>query len=159
MLRAASRASIRRGKAAGVAAPIGARMTRWLLLGLALSLGACAGRTASQLDAAQEAALNAFPTDYRSQLLSLLRTALNDPKFRDASISEPVLKPISGTVSRYVVCVHFNDQNAADARPHTKDKLAIFFHGSVNQLIDANPDQCGSVIYEPLVEPGSASHH
>jgi len=121
----------------------------WLLLVLALSLGGCAEHSRADVEAANEAALNAFPNDYRSQLLALLRAGLKDPNFRDASISEPALKPVSGTVSRYVVCVRFNDR-------HTNDKLAVFFHGDVNQLIDANPDQCGSVAYKSLVEPGSA---
>lgn len=81
------------------------------------------------------------------------------PNFHDASVSEPVLKPISGAVSRYVVCVRFNDQNDADAHQHINDKLAIFFRGNVNQLIDADANQCGSLTYKPLAEPGSSLRH
>ena len=132
---------------------------QWFLLALTLSLGGCAPHSGAEIEAENEAALNTFPDDYRSELLTLLRTSLNDPKFHDASVSEPVLKPIGGTVSRYVVCVRFDDQNDAGARQHINDKLAIFFRGNVNQLIDADPRDCGSVIYKPLAQPGSSHDH
>ena len=109
--------------------------------------------------AENEAALNTFPNDYESEVLRFLRTSMNDLKFHDASVSEPVLKPISGAVSRYVVCVRFNDQNDADAHQHINDKLVIFFRGNVNQLIDADANQCGSLTYKPLAEPGSSLRH
>jgi hypothetical protein len=131
---------------------------RWFLLALALSLSGCAKHSHAEIEAEDEAALNTFPKDYQSQLLRFLRTSLNDPKFRDASISEPALKPLGGAVSRYVVCVRFTDQSGADAHQQpSNDKLAIFFHGSVNQLIDADASLCGAVTYRPLVEP-DASH-
>jgi hypothetical protein len=132
---------------------------RWFFLALALSLGGCAKHSNAEVEAENEAALNTFPNDYRSELLRFLRTSLNDPEFRDASISEPVLKPISGAVSRYVVCVRFSDQSGAYAHLHINDKLAIFFRGNVNQLIDADASQCGAVTYKPLVESDSAVGH
>jgi hypothetical protein len=133
---------------------------RWLLLlALALSFGGCAKHSRAEIEAENEAALNTFPTDYRPQLLRFLGTTLNDPEFRDASISEPALKPISGGVSRYVVCVRFTDQGGTEAHPHIDDKLAIFFHGNVNQLIDADANQCAAVTYKPLVEPDAALGH
>jgi hypothetical protein len=126
---------------------------RWLLLlALALSLGGCAKHSRAEIEAEDEAALNTFPTDYQSQLLGFLRTNLNDPKFRDALISEPVLKPTSGGVSRYVACVRFTNQGGGEAHQHINDKLAIFFHGSVNQLVDVDASQCAAVTYKPLVE-------
>jgi hypothetical protein len=136
-----------------------ANMMRWFLLALALSLGGCAKHSPAELEAENEAALNTFPKDYQAQLLRFLRTSLNDPKFHDASISEPVLKSISGAVSRYVVCVRFNDQSGAEAHQHISDKLAIFFNGNANQLIDADASQCGAVSYKPLVESDSALGH
>jgi hypothetical protein len=139
--------------------PVGAMTIHWFLLALALSLGGCTPHSPAEIEAENEAALNAFPNDYQSELLLFLRTSLNDPKFHDASVSEPVLKPIGGTVSRYVVCVRFNDQNDADAHQHVNDKLAIFFRGNVNQLIDADANQCGSVTYKPLAVPGSSLGH
>ena len=128
---------------------------RWFLLALALSLSGCAKHSHAEIEAEDEAALNTFPKDYQSQLLHFLRTTLDDPKFRDASISEPALKPLSGAVSRYVVCVRFTNQSGADAHQPINDKLAIFFHGNVNQLIDADASQCGAVTYRPLAEPDS----
>jgi hypothetical protein len=126
---------------------------RWLLsLALALSLGGCAQHSRAEIEAQNEAALNSFPNNYRSQLLEFLRASLNDPKFRDASISEPALKPVSGGMSRYVVCVRFTDQGGTEAHQHIDDKLAIFFNGNVNQLIDADANQCGAVTYKPLVD-------
>jgi hypothetical protein len=130
-----------------------------LLLALALSFGGCAKHSRAEIEAEDEAALNAFPRDYRPQLLGFLRSSLNDPKFRDASVSEPALKPISGGVNRYVACVRFTDQGGTEAHPHIDDKLAIFFHGNLNQLIDADANQCAAVAYKPLVEPDTALAH
>jgi hypothetical protein len=132
---------------------------RWLLLALALSLSGCAKHSHAEIEAEDEAALNTFPKDYQSQLLRFLRTSLNDPKFRDASISEPALKPVSGAVSRYVVCVRFTNQSGADGHQPINDRLAIFFHGNVNQLIDADASLCGTVTYKPLVESDSSLGH
>jgi hypothetical protein len=131
---------------------VGVVTTRWFLLAPALSR--CAPHARAQIEAENEAALNSFPNDYQSDVLRFLRTSMNDPKFHDASVSEPLLKPIGGAVSRYVVCVRFNDQNDADAHQHINDKLAIFFRGGVNQLIDAHANQCGSVAYQPLASAG-----
>jgi hypothetical protein len=132
-----------------------ARTMRWLLLALAPWLGGCAKHSQAEDDAA----LNTFPKDYQAQLLGLLRTSMNDPKFHDASVSEPTLKPVSATANRYVVCVRFNDQTGVDAPPHINDKLAIFFNGNVNQLIDADASQCGAVAYKPLVASVSPLGH
>ena len=139
--------------------PVGVMAMQWFLLALTLSLGGCAQHSRAQIEAENEAALNTFPDDYQSELLLFLRTSFNDPKFHDASVSEPILKPIGGTVSRYVVCVRFNDQSDADAHQHITDKLAIFFRGTVNQLIDADASQCGSVTYKPLAGPRSSVGH
>jgi len=89
-----------------------------------------------------------FPADYKSELsLFFFRNPeLGDAK--DVLISDPALKPI-GSVNRYVVCVRFKG-TAGSPSAVTKDKIAIFFYGSVNQLIDAGRDQCAGAAYAPL---------
>ncbi|MBV9814037.1 MAG: hypothetical protein JO326_14910 [Acetobacteraceae bacterium] len=110
----------------------------------AFALGACAGQTQSE----GEDRNNVFPADYKSELsLFFFRNPeLGDVK--DVLISEPALKPI-GSVSRYVVCVRFKG-TAGSPPAVTKDKLAIFFYGSVNQLIDAGRDQCAGAAFTLL---------
>lgn len=89
---------------------------------------------------------NLAPTDYRDKLVLMLQTSVEDPTaMRDPFISEPALKPF-GKESRYVVCVRYNDGQS----PH--EKVAVYYGGSLNQFINATPEQCGGAAYQPFPE-------
>jgi hypothetical protein len=71
------------------------------------ALAACADHGHKRGDS-QRVDPNAFPTNYKVDLIGLVRTSVGDPtNIRNAYISEPTLK-ISGTENRFVVCVRFN---------------------------------------------------
>lgn len=93
----------------------------------------------------QEVAIdpNAYPSDYRGQIVEFLRQSLTDrADFRGAMISPPALKPI-GDSQRYMVCVQFH------GRSLIKTRVAIYIQGQMSQFIDAT-DQCNGVPYEPF---------
>src|SRR5882757_5208413 len=110
---------------------VGRRFARvasaWALV--AVVLAGCSELGGRRKDAAPEP--NVLPTDYRDQLLIFLKTYLGSAAgiIRDASISEPALKPF-GSESRYVVCVRYNDGDG------NHEKMAVYFSGSINQFID-----------------------
>jgi hypothetical protein len=88
---------------------------------------------------------NLFPADYKSKVLKVLQTYLTDrSSFFGAAISPPVLKPF-GTENRYVVCLRLSGNKPGE-------KMAIFFGGEVNQLVDAAQDVCKGAAYEPFPE-------
>jgi hypothetical protein len=95
---------------------------------------------------------NAFPTDYKAEILTTMTASLDDPtNVRSAYISDPVLRA-AGREERYVVCVRSDSRNAYKEYAGIKDRIAIFYGGHLNQLIDATKEQCGSAVYKPFPE-------
>lgn len=89
---------------------------------------------------------NAYPADYRAQIVEFLRQSLTDrADFRGAQISPPVLKPI-GDSERYMVCVQFN------GRSQVKTKVAVYLQAKMTQFIDAASGQCADAAYQPFRE-------
>jgi hypothetical protein len=95
---------------------------------------------------------NVFPTDYKNEILTTMTTALDDPtNIRDAYISDPVVRP-AGKEERYVVCVRSDSRNLARHYTGSKDRIAVFYGGHLNQLVEATKEQCGNVAYKPFPE-------
>jgi hypothetical protein len=89
---------------------------------------------------------NAYPENYKKDLLAYVKTHPGELlNAREASISTPALKQF-GTQSRYFACLRVN---GPDWR---KEKMLVFFSGGINQLIDAEGDQCGAATYQPFPE-------
>ena len=84
--------------------------------------------------------------------MTTLTNTLDDPtNVRDAYISEPTLRP-AGKDERYVVCVRSNARNANKQYIGSKDRIAYFYGGHLNQLVDATKGQCGNAAYKPFPE-------
>jgi hypothetical protein len=108
---------------------------------LAAALAGCAG-----LGKDDKPDPNTYPANYKKDLVAdAQQNPANFLNLRNASISEPMLKPF-GSESRYVACLH------AEGPDWRKDKLIIFFGGQINQYIDATGDQCAGVAYQPFPE-------
>ena len=135
------------------------------VLALALMLGACSNYNAWR-DAItrNEEANTVYPQNYKTEILSLLRTYLNDPsQIRDAYISEPTLKTIDGT-SRYIVCVRYNAKKSGGQYAGRRDSMVTFRAGRLDRIIDATredrPDrtvdiareQCKDAAFKPFAE-------
>ncbi len=120
----------------------------WMSIGLALALAAC-----SSTGKESEENPNVFPSNYKDEILNTLTTLLDDPtNVRDAYISDPVLSAATGKDGRYTVCVRSNSRNANKHYMGSKDRIAFFYGGHLNQLIDATKEQCGSAAYKPFPE-------
>jgi hypothetical protein len=89
---------------------------------------------------------NAYPANYRTQIVTLLTTLLTDrADFRGALIAPPALKPV-GQSQHYVVCLQLNGHN------QHKDKVVIYLAGVPTQYIDSKPEQCADAAYQPFKE-------
>ncbi len=123
-----------------------------LIIGVALLLGACAGGH-HRADETGEG-VNAYPTSYKTDILAAMRVYLGDPTaIRDASISEPVLKPASLTMpSRYMLCVRFNPKKTATVYEGMREAAAIFVAGRFDQFVEPPKELCAGVTYAPFPE-------
>jgi hypothetical protein len=93
---------------------------------------------------------NLFPADYKSEILNTMTTLLVDPtNVRGAHISEPVLRPV-GVEQRYIVCVRSDSRNTSRQYLGSTDRIAYFYGGHLNQLVEASKEQCGNAAYKPF---------
>ena len=114
---------------------------RNLVLVFAIVLGAC-----SNLDnlrdavARNEQANSIYPDNYKSDVLSLMRTYLNDPtNIREASISQPVSKSFNGA-NRYIVCLRYNAKKTGGQYAGSKENLFTFRQGRLDRIVDSIRD-------------------
>jgi hypothetical protein len=124
------------------------RWGHWLLMALAAwALAAC-----SLTKPPPEPDPNIFPTAFRKEIIDTLSTTLGDPtNLRDASISDPVLGPV-GKDQRYTVCVRFNERDSEHRYMGVETRIAYFYAGHLNQLVNAAADQCTTAAYKPFPE-------
>jgi hypothetical protein len=95
-----------------------------------------------------------FPTDYKSDLLGLLRTYLTNPaNLRDAMVSEPTPRDVRGqSQSLYVACLRYNAKNAAGSYQGVTQHLAIYVDGRLDSISDRVGDTCATANYQPFPE-------
>ena len=120
---------------------------------LATALTACS--SGDYLGKPKDVDPNLFPADYKKEILATLTPLLDNPNnVRDALITDPVLVAVGGDQKdqRYAVCVRANALDSAGRYMGPKDRIAYFFGGHLNQLIEASPEQCGKAAYKPYAE-------
>lgn len=95
---------------------------------------------------------NIPPTGFKREILDTLQRTLDDPtNVHDAFISDPVLTPV-GTDQRYTACVRYNPRDLNRTYAGNKERIAYFFGGHLNQLVEADKGQCAQAAYKPFPE-------
>jgi len=124
-----------------------------LSLGMTLVAAVLFGCTHHPADGDGATALNAYPTNYKSDILAAMHAYLDNPTgIRDAAIGEPALKSKGGT-TRYVVCVKFNaKKNRGNDYAGSKEVAAEFMVGRFDQFIENIKDLCAGTTYTPFPE-------
>jgi hypothetical protein len=124
------------------------------LIIMALALSACAGGHHRTDEAGGDEGINAYPTNYKTDILAAMRVYVGDPTaIRDASISEPVLKSATLTMpSRYMLCLRFNPKKTATVYEGMREVAAVFVAGRFDQFIETPKDICAGVTYAPFPE-------
>jgi ABC-type Fe3+-hydroxamate transport system substrate-binding protein len=116
-----------------------------LLLAFALALAACSSEV-------KEPEANVFPANYKQEILDTLAKTLDVPTgTREAFITDPALIPVNKD-SRYIVCVRANARNVDNTYSGSKDRIAYFYGGHLNQVVMADQGQCAKAAYKPFPE-------
>jgi len=130
-----------------------------MIAAIAFTLGACSHQHPPSDAAAygSEEQINTYPANYKTDITAAMRAYLNDPSgIRDASVSEPVLKPSSSSMpERYVACLRFNAKKSATVYAGTKEVAAVFVAGRFDQFVDAPKEEqglCANAAYNPFPE-------
>jgi hypothetical protein len=124
-----------------------------LIIGMLLLgplLGACGHH---QLGDDSDNGANAYPANYKSDILGAMHAYLNNPTgIRDAALSEPALKTLGGT-TRYMACLKFNaKKNGSNDYAGVKEIVAVFLAGRFDQFVENLKDLCAGVTYAPYPE-------
>ena len=129
------------------------RSLAWcLLLALGAAFAACSGGQQAEDASLRSDAASVFPASYKADILAMLRVYLNDPtNVRDAGVSEPFLQAVGGR-NRYAVCVRLSAKKLSGEYSPTKSHIAYFAAGRLDQMIEANRDQCDAAAYLPFPE-------
>ena len=128
--------------------PMGGNAARLILfLALTTALAACSSDSKKT-----EENPNVLPANYKKEILDTVVRSLSDPtNVRDAYITEPTLRP-AGRDQRYFVCVRFNPRDPNRRYMGSEDRIAYFYAGRLNQLVEASKEQCGNAPYKPFPE-------
>jgi hypothetical protein len=115
------------------------------------ALAACLVACSSDKKQAEENP-NVFPADYKNEILVTLTNTLDDPtNIRSASITDPFVR-LAGKEERYLVCMRFDARNLNRHYTGITERVAIFYGGHLNQVVDATKEQCGNAAYKPFPE-------
>ncbi len=119
----------------------------WCLMAvIAAMLAACSSSKEALVDP------NVFPAQYKQEIADTLSRTLIDPtNIRDAYVSDPALTPV-GKDQRYTACVRYSTRDASRQYTGSTDRIAYFFGGRLNQLVEATKEQCGNAAYKPFPE-------
>lgn len=125
------------------------------LVAVALLLDACAGHHLGSGHDGGDSGIDAFPDNYKSDILAAMHAYLNDPSgIRDAAISTPVLKDVPGSGNRYIVCLRFNGKRDNGAYAGEQQIAAVFLAGRFDDFTDAKTAHkpCAGAAYTPFPE-------
>jgi len=127
---------------------------RWLVLLTGLTLAACSGSSFTYERDEAVKANSVVPTNYRAEIVALMRTYLNDPVgVRDAYVTEPAQRPMDG-IPRYYSCVRYNAKKTGGQYAGVRDSMVLFRSGRLDRIVDNEfaRVQCKEAAYLPFPE-------
>ena len=138
----------------GISAKITAARIAAILL-LPIALAACAGgdeaRSITYTDD-RGVANQPFPNNYKSEILSFMRTYLNNPVgVRDAVMAEPVQRVVGGRL-RFVSCLRFNARDSGGNYREPRERAVLYVDGRLDRVIEIAGEVCAGAVYAPFPE-------
>ena len=93
-----------------------------------------------------------FPTNYQSEIVSFMRSYLNNPVgVRDAVMAEPVERVVGGRL-RYLACLRFSARESDGDYREPRERAILFVDGRLDRIIDNAVEPCAGVAYAPFAD-------
>jgi hypothetical protein len=123
---------------------------------LPIALAACAGGTDEGKPITftddRGVADQTFPKNYRTEVVSFMRTYLNNPVgVREAMMAEPVQRIIGGRL-RYVACVRFTARDSDGNYREARERAILFVDGRLDRLVENSAEPCAGAVYAAFPE-------
>jgi hypothetical protein len=90
-----------------------------------------------------------FPNNYKSEIVSFMRTYLNNPVgVRGAVMAEPVQRVVGGRL-RYVSCLRFSARDSDGNYREPRERAILYVDGRLDRIIENASDPCAGAVYAP----------
>jgi hypothetical protein len=134
---------------------LGISAKRLATLMLPIALAACAGgdegRSFSLLGDKPDTP-QSFPGNYRVELLSFMKTYLNNPVgVRDAEMAEPVMRDVNGKM-RYISCLRYSARESDGSYREPRERAVLFVNGRLDRMIEKSGELCTGAALAPFPE-------
>jgi hypothetical protein len=125
------------------------------ILLLPIALAACAssdeGKSISYTDD-RGVANQPYPNNYRTELLSFMKTYLNNPVgVHDGAMADPVQRTVGGRL-RYVSCLRFSPRESDGSYREPRERAVIYVDGRLDRVAENASDACAGAVYAPFPE-------
>jgi hypothetical protein len=91
-----------------------------------------------------------FPNNYKGEILSFMRTYLNNPVgVRDAVMAEPVQRTVGGRL-RYVSCLRFSARDSDGNYREPRERAVLYVDSRLDRIIENAGDPCAGAVYAPF---------
>jgi hypothetical protein len=125
------------------------------ILLLPIALGACASSDESRpISFTDDRGVSdqPYPKTYRSEILSFMRTYLNDPTgVREAVMAEPVQRTVGGRL-RYLSCLRFAAKESDGSYQPARERAIVYVDGRLDRIIENASEPCAGATYAPFPE-------
>jgi len=125
---------------------------RAVILLLPLAVAACAGGgdDSREVPIDTGTAEQAYPGNYRAELLAFMRTYLNNPVgVHEASVAEPVRRTVGGRL-RFVSCIRFSPRESDGSYRAPRERAVLFVNGRLDRVVENAADICAGAVYAPF---------
>ena len=121
---------------------------------ISIALAACAGVGDQSVTYTDDrgVANQPFPVDFKVQLLSFLRTYLNNPVgVHYAAMAEPVQRTVGGRL-RYVSCIRYDAKDSEGVYRGQVERAVVYVDGRLDRIIEKPADLCAGLTYAMFPE-------
>jgi hypothetical protein len=129
---------------------LGTSAKRAAILLLPIALAACAGSDDGKIisyTADRGVSDQPYPNNYRTELLSFMKTYLNNPVgVHDAAMADPVQRTVGGRL-RYVSCLRYSARESDGSYRGPRERAIVYVDGRLDHVAEDASETCAGVVY------------